>query len=192
MNLSAQLKQQLKTLKLSGIVNTLDIRLMEVQQNQISYTEFLAMLLQDELESRKQNRFKKLLKSSGLGLEKTIESFDSSAIPSINPTLIRELATYQFIYRGENVFFIGPTGTGKTHLAKALCHQACRMFMPALFFSFHTMIDQLTKADLAGEQEKLLKKICQADLLVLDDFAMKKNLMKHVNYFIQSLKQDNR
>ena len=174
MSVHVQLKSQLRALKLSGILDTLDLRIMECQQNQLGFSDFLAFILQDEIEKRNQRKIKKLLSDSRMGQEKTLESFDFIANPSVNPLLIRQLATCQFIERGENIFFLGPTGTGKTHLAKALCHQACRKYLPVLFFSATKLFDKLRQAELDNTIDTLLKKIFRADLLVIDDFALKK------------------
>lgn len=116
----AQVKTQLRNLKLSGISNTLELRMMEAQQNQLSYSEFLSMLLSDEFERRENNKITNLIKNAGLTNDKTLENFDFSFNPSINPIAIRELATCHFIEQGNNVFFIGPTGTGKTSASGGL------------------------------------------------------------------------
>ena len=171
---AAQIKYQLKTLKLSGILENLDLRLLEAQQNQLAYSEFLAALLSDELETRHMRKLKRLLAQSGMGNEKTLESFDFSFNPSINAAHIRELATCRFIQKGQGVFFIDPTGTGKTHLAKALCHQACRKFFSVAFYSSHSFFEELKKADLKGHLTKILKRLQTVDLLAIDDFAFKK------------------
>jgi len=174
MSLNAQLKSQLRTLKLSGVLETLDLRILECQQNQLGFSEFLTFVLQDEIEKRNQRKIKKLLANSTMGQEKTLEAFDFTANPSVNPVLIRQLATCQFIERGENIFFLGPTGTGKTHLAKAIGHQACRKYLSALFFSATKLFDKLRQAELDNTIDTLLKKIFRADLLIIDDFALKK------------------
>jgi DNA replication protein DnaC len=170
----AQLKQQLKTLKLSGIVETLDLRLLEAQQNQLSYSELLSIMLTDEIEIRNMRKLQRLLSQAGISSQQTIESFDFSFNPSINAAHIRELATCRFIERGEDIFFIGPTGTGKTHLAKALCHQACRMYFSCAYYPFHQFFNELNKAELKNQLSKFIKKIIKTDLLVIDDFGFKK------------------
>ena len=170
----AQLKQQLTTLKLSGLLENLDLRLLEAQQNQLTYSEFLSMIFSDEMETRNMRKLKRLLQNAGLGTEKTIETFDFSFNPSINAAYIRELATCRFIEKGEGIFLIGPTGTGKTHLAKALCHQACRKHFTTAFYPFHQFFNELNKAELKNKLSQLIKKLIKIDLLVIDDFGFKK------------------
>lgn len=169
-----QLKQQLQTLKLSGLLENLDLRLLEAQQNQLTYSEFLAMIFSDEMETRNMRKLRRLLKNAGLGTEKTMETFDFSFNPSINAAYIRELASCRFIEKGEGIFFIGPTGTGKTHLAKALCHQACRKHFTTAFYPFHQFFNELNKAELKNKLSQLIKKLIKIDLLVIDDFGFKK------------------
>ena len=153
-----QLKQQLKRLKLSGMLEHIDLRILESQQNQLSYSEFLAMLVTDEVEKRNMAKLGRLIKQANRGAEKTLESFDLSFNPSINAAYIRELASCQFIEKGENIFFLGPTGTGKSHLAKAICHMACRKYLSVAFFPFYQFFNELNKATLINQQHKLMKK----------------------------------
>lgn len=174
MNDNAQLKNHLKALKLSGILENLDLRLLEAQTNQLAYSEFISALLLDELEARDARKLNRLLIQAHLGIQKTFEVFDFSFNPSINAAQIRELATCRFIDRGENIFFLGPTGTGKTHLAKALCHQACRKYYSTRFYNFSQLFAEIKKADLNQQIEPLLKTLIKVDLLVIDDFAFKK------------------
>jgi len=93
-------------LKLSGILDTLDLRLLESQQNQLDYKSFLSLVLQDELEARQMRKTKRLLRRAHFGHEQTLGSFDFSLAPALNATLIRELATCRFLERGEGVILI--------------------------------------------------------------------------------------
>ena len=96
------------------------------------------MILSDEMEARRNRKLQRLIKRAHLDQWKTLESFDFSFNPSTNAVLIRELARCQFIERAENVFLLGPTGTGKTHLAHALSHRACRQHLVVdLYTSTH-------------------------------------------------------
>jgi len=173
-NPHAELNSQLKALKLSGMIENLELRIMEAHQNQLAHSQFLSMVLSDEIERRSMRKLERLIKSAGLGNEKTLETFDFSFNPSINAAHIRELATCRFIERGDGIFFTGPTGTGKTHLTKALCHEACRRHFTVAFYPFHSFFDHLHKADLKNQIEKLMKKLIKVDLLAIDDFGFKK------------------
>jgi DNA replication protein DnaC len=170
----ADLTGQLRALKLSGILDTLELRLMEAEQSQMSLTELLTMLLSDEIEARRNRKLDRLLKHAHLDAGQTLESFDFSFAAHTPRALIRELATCRFMPRAENVFFLGPTGTGKTHLAQALSHAACRRFLTVEFYKFPGLIEALIKADLTASAERLLKSLSRCDLLVIDEFAMRK------------------
>lgn len=178
----AQLKSQLKALKLSGIAETLELRIMEAQNNQLAFTELLTMILNDEIETRQNRKLQRLISHARLDTGKTLESFDFSFNPSINSPLIRELATCRFIEKGENIFLLGPTGTGKTHLAQAISHMACRQFLTVEFYNFHEFFSKLHKADLMNRIDKLMKSLIKADLIVIDDFAFKKIDQKSAEY----------
>lgn len=178
----AQLKSQLKALKLSGIAETLELRIMEAQNNQLAFTELLTMILNDEIETRQNRKLQRLISHARLDAGKTLESFDFSFNPSINSPLIRELATCRFIEKGENIFLLGPTGTGKTHLAQAISHMACRQFLTVEFYNFHEFFSKLHKADLMNRIDKLMKSLIKADLIVIDDFAFKKIDQKSAEY----------
>jgi DNA replication protein DnaC len=169
----SQLMIQIRNLKLSGMLDTLDVRLMEAEQNDLAYTDFLSMILTDELETRTARRITRLMHSASLGTDKTLETFDFGFNAVINQKLIRTLATCRFIERGEGVFFLGPTGTGKTHLAKALAHQACRRLFSVAFYSFHQLFSDLATADLQNKLNQLMTRLLRVDLLVIDDFGFK-------------------
>ena len=138
-----QLRRQLKQLKLSGILDTLDHRILECQKNGIDYLTFLSLLLQDEIELRFGRKINRLITQAGFGGEQTLESFDMGLATGVNATLVRELATCAFIQRGEAVLLTGPPGTGKTHLAKALGHAACRKGLTVAFYKFNRLFAEL-------------------------------------------------
>jgi len=141
------------------------------------------MILQDELQTRNNRKLERLLACAHAEAGKTLESFDFSFNPSIKASIIRELATCHFIAKGENIFFLGPTGTGKTHLAKAIAHMACRQYLHVDFFNFQGLFHFLKHADLTNSLNQKMKRLQKTDLLILDDFAFKKLDQQSAEYF---------
>ena len=170
----AQIKQNLRNLKLTGIAEIIEIRIRQAEDSQLAYTELLSLLLDDELEVRRNRKIQRLLTRAKLKGNQTLESFDFTSNPSINAVQIKELSTLMFMERAENIFFIGPTGVGKTLLAKALAHNACRKNLSVLFYSFANLLSELTRAELTGKINNLIKALTKCDLLIIDDFAFKK------------------
>ena len=140
------------------------------------------MILADELETRRNRHLQRLILNARLESNQTIESFDFTFNKSINATQIRQLATCRFIEKAENVFYIGPTGTGKSHLAKALGHAACRNYLTVGSYNFHELFTLLSQADLSNRLSRVLKIIIKYDLLIIDDFAFKKIDQKSAEY----------
>jgi len=168
-----QIVQHLKHLKLSGIAENLELRLLEAQNNGLSYSEFLGMLLEDESEKRTNRKIKRLIHQAGLEHAQTIENFDFTFNPNIPAQYIRELSTCRFIDKGENIFFLGPTGTGKTHLTQAFCINACRKHFKVGYFKFYQLFEQFKQAQMSDTLNRLLYQLNKLDLLAIDDFAFR-------------------
>ena len=179
----AQLHIHLKALKLSGIADTLELRLKEAQSNDLSFSEFLSMILTDEIQLRSNRKLQRLLIRAHAESSKTLESFDFGFVPGVKASQIRELSTCRFIEKGENIFFLGPTGTGKTHLAKAIAHAACRQHLCVDFFNFQKLFHILKQADLANALDRRMRILKSSDLLIMDDFAFKKLDQQSAEYF---------
>ncbi len=173
MDALAQLVPQLKHLRLSGLLESLELRNRQAVEERLSYIEFLERLLQDEVERRAQKQLQLRLRRSGLRSDKTLESFDFSFNPTIHRQLIFDLATGLYIQRHENVLICGPTGVGKSHLAQALGHEACRRGYSVLFVSAPKLLQHLNAGRADGSYARRLGAYLWPDLLIVDDFGLK-------------------
>jgi DNA replication protein DnaC len=170
--LTHPLLPKLRQLRLSGMLETLDLRAAQTVERQLSPTEFLALLLDDELERRNQSRLARHLAQSGCDSQKTLAHFDFAAAPGVNRILIQDLATCTFIARHENILFCGPTGVGKSHLANALGIEALKREFRVFCSPVHHLLKNLHAAQASGAHTRWLNKTLKVDLLILDDFGL--------------------
>jgi len=170
--MSHPLYPKLRQLRLSGILQTLDVRVSQAVDQQLAPLEFLALLLDDELERRSQKHQVLMLSLSGCNNNKTLAHFDFSAAPGINRTLIQDLASCVFIQRRENLLMCGPTGVGKSHLANAIAVEALKRDFKVVTKSTHRLLLDLQIARANGTYSRHLARILACDLLVLDDFGL--------------------
>ena len=173
MEVKQHLIPKLKHLRLSGILDTLEVRSRQALDEHWSYAEFLERLLEDEVERRQQKQLSLRVRSADLASDKTIETFDFTFNPGINRQRVYDLATCQFIREKRNALLCGPTGVGKTHLAQALAHAACRLDLDVVFTNAHTMLRHLHAGRADATYDKRLTGYVRPDLLVIDDFGLK-------------------
>lgn len=167
-----EILQQLRSLRLSGAGDALDIRIRQATDQQLSHLEFLQLLLSDELARREQSRLALLLKNAGMSSSKTSQTFDFNATPSINRSLVSDLLTCRFMTDASPVLICGPTGTGKSHLAQAIGHQAIRQGKTVIFASQKGLLGQLHKARITGAYDRKFARLVKADLLIVDDYGL--------------------
>jgi DNA replication protein DnaC len=170
--LTHPLLPKLRQLRLGGMVLTLEVRATQAIDGGLSPVEFLALLLDDELERRDQRRLSQRLAHSGCEARKTLSQFDFAAAPGVNRSVIHDLATCAFVARHENVLLCGPTGVGKTHLANALALEALKRNYRVLSRPTHRLLADFQAARASGTHARLLTRILTCDLLVLDDFGL--------------------
>lgn len=147
----------LKSLRLSGIAESLEVRLEQARTSSLGYLEFLQMILQDEVERRHASSVQRRLKLAAFQEHKALEEFDFSALPGINPKEVKDLATCLFIERKEHLILYGPPGTGKTHLAQAFGNQACRNGYSTLFTTAAKLFRKLATAQAEATYEESIR-----------------------------------
>jgi DNA replication protein DnaC len=173
MELMHQLTPQLKRLRLSGVLETLETRNRQAIDDQWTYVEFLSRLLEDEIARRDQKQLQLRLRRAAINTTKTLETFDFNFNPSLNRQKILDLATCDYIRQHHNVILCGPTGTGKSHVAQGLARAACEQSFNVLFVQTHKMLKHLNGGRADGSFERWLHTYLRPDLLVLDDFGLR-------------------
>jgi DNA replication protein DnaC len=169
---SALIMKKLSRLKMPGIAETLEQRLDQAMNEKWSYSTLIELLLTDEIERRSHKQLKLRLAKSRLDLNKTMEAFDFSFNAKIQTSLIRELSSCGFIEKKQNIFILGPSGVGKSHLAQALGHQACRREEDVLFYCTFQLFEWIYAGRGDGTHKKRLAQVIKIPLLILDDFAL--------------------
>jgi DNA replication protein DnaC len=173
MNPMPELTPMLKQLRLSGIMDSIEARNRQAIEKKMSYMDFLATIITDEIARRNQKKLASALRRANFRNQKTLEEFDFAFNPNINRGLVMDLSSCRFISEKVCVFIVGPCGTGKSHLAQALGHSAIRKSYSVLFTSASKMLGQLNAARAVNGFERQFAKICAVDLLIIDDFGLK-------------------
>ena len=173
MEMTHQLIPFLKRLRLSGVLETLDVRNQQAIESKWTYVEFLARLLEDEVERRAQKQLALRIRRAAINTTKTLEGFDFNFNPSLNRRQVLDLSTCTWIRQKRNALICGPTGVGKTHLAQALTHEACRRGYTALFINTYKMLQHINGGRADGTLERRFQTYLRPDLLILDDFGLK-------------------
>ena len=187
--LTEPLLAKLRTLKLSGMLLTLDTRSSQAVAQSLTPTEFLAMLLDDELERRQANKLKRSLLESGVDGAKSLAQFEFAAVPQLNRSLVLELGSCGFVKRAENLLVCGPTGTGKSHLVNALAFEALKRDYSVLFRPLPRLLADLHAARADGSFQRRFARLCAVDLLVLDDFGLRPLSMQAVEDLYEIIRE---
>lgn len=171
MNCTLILKK-LNRLKMPGIAASLQQRLEEAIKEKWSYSTLVEMLLTDEIEKRSNKQLTLRLAKSRLTVSKTLETFNFEFNPKIPVTIIRELASCEFIEKKQNIFLLGHTGVGKSHIAQGICLEACRRENDVLFYNTQELFEWIYAGRGDGSHKKRLAYVIKCPLLLLDDFGL--------------------
>jgi DNA replication protein DnaC len=178
-----RLQSMLKQLRLSGLAETLDVRLQEAAGHQLTHAEFLELILQDELHVREQRQIGRRVKAAAFKELKPLDDFDWSFNPSVPRKQVFDLATCRFIREGRDVLLIGPPGVGKSFVAQAIGYQAIKQGFVVFYRSIFDLVRDFLHDETLGGEEKVLAKYLKPDLLIVDDMGMK-NLPKRSGEFL--------
>lgn len=181
-----EIERTLKQLRLSGVRATLETRVLESQASNLSFLETFSAILQDELDRRQSRLLERRYQLSGLDERASLAEFDWGYNPKIPKRTCFELHTLKFVAEGDCALVIGPPGTGKSHVAKAIAYAAVRAGLRVAYTEADELLGRLALAAPA-ERRKLMKPLIDADLLVFDDLFLARKLPAESADTLQSI-----
>jgi len=167
------LQATLRKLRLSGLAQSLDVRLQEAAGLNLTHAEFLELIFQDELAIRGERLIDRRVKAAGFRELKTLDNFDFSFNPSVKKKQIFDLATGAFIRQARDVLLLGPPGVGKSFLAQAIGYQAIKMGFVVYYRSIFDLVRDFLADEAFAGADKLLARYLKPDLLIVDDMGIK-------------------
>ena len=171
--MNPSMQTALRQLRLSGMLESLDVRLQEAAGHGLTHAEFLELILQDELLVRKNRQMQRHLKAAQFRDTKTLEDFDWRFNPSIKKKQIYDLATCQFLRENRDCLFLGPPGTGKSFLCQAIGYQAIKMGFGVLYRSIFDVVRDFLQDEAFAGSDQMLSRYLKPDLLIIDDMGIK-------------------
>ncbi|WP_293881655.1 MULTISPECIES: IS21-like element helper ATPase IstB [unclassified Sphingobacterium] len=179
----------LRQLKLATMAQNLEMRNRHALEKQISYLEFLELLIEDEIVKRQSNGYQSRLKESRLDTQKILDSYDLSYQPDLDRRLLFDLASCRFIEQRSNAIFMGKPGVGKTHLAHAIGLEAVKRGKKVLFAHTNEMVEKLFASRADGSYQSVLQRYLKPDLLILDELGFKKMPQNSLEDFFEIVRR---
>ena len=170
-----ELQRAMRHLRLGGMAAVLETRLRQAQVEPMAPIDLLSCLVSDELTRRTDRLLERRRKQAGFrDANGTLDNFDFNFNPKMNRSLVFDLATGIFIQRREDALFLGPGGTGKSHLAQAIGLAAIQQGHKVLYRETHILLEELADAALDGTRKQYMATVSTVPLLIIDDFGMRK------------------
>jgi DNA replication protein DnaC len=163
----------LKKCRLSGVLQTLEVRTRQATDDNLSHIEFLYRLLSDEAERRDHKQLDGRLRKANFENQRTLEDFDFLFNPEVPRAKIVDLSTNMYVEKNECILLLGPTGTGKSHLAQAFGNRACRAGHTVLYIAANDMLQQLRASRADGTYDRKLLRFISPKLLIIDDLGLR-------------------
>jgi len=170
-----ELQRSLRQLRLGGMANVLETRLRQAQAEPMAPIDLLSILIADELTRRSDRLLERRRKHAAFrDPDKTLDNFDFAFNPKMNRSLVFDLAACGFIDRREDALFLGPGGTGKSHLAQAIGQAAILQGHKVLYRETHLLLEELGEATIDGTRKQYMESVSTVALLIIDDFGMRR------------------
>jgi DNA replication protein DnaC len=169
------LRAALKTLKLTGMLDTLDARLAQTRDGKLGHLEFLQVLCEDEIARRETAALARRVRRARFEHHSTFEDFDFTVSPKLPAAMLRDLAALRWLEAGESVILYGPVGVGKTHVAQALGHQVARRGGDIRFVKCSRMLADLADGHADRTIGQRMREYTRPLVLIVDDFAMREH-----------------
>jgi DNA replication protein DnaC len=167
-----ELKNRLMTLRLKGFANNLEIRIKQALAGNLSYEDFLSLLTEDQEALKFTQGYQSRLRKSGLDASKNLDTYLFAKQPTVNPKQIMQLATCEFIKQKSKLIIIGISGVGKSHICGGIGLRAIEKGYKVLRYNSNDLVDHLLKAQKKDAHNELVKEICNADFVIIDEMCL--------------------
>lgn len=171
--MKARLREQMKELRLSGLAQTLEVRLQEARSSKLDHAEFLELILEDEMLVRRDRKIARRTKAAAFRDQRSLEDFDFEFNASIRRKQVFDLATGDFVRKGHDAILVGPPGVGKSHIVQSIGHVLIREGFTVYYRSIFDCVRDFLHDEAFEGHDRILKRYLSPDLLILDDMGMK-------------------